>query len=100
MQLLEFLKKPGKYISLTRDELEALPEYSISLPTGVIIGKRWKRNINFMAPSQMAHPFDGAELRRQPDWWIGEFVTDPNPKRDKNGNARTVMVQWYKAILT
>jgi len=30
-------------IGLSRKEFDALPEYSLSNPTGVIIGKQWKR---------------------------------------------------------
>jgi hypothetical protein len=52
-----------KYIWLTQREVDDLPEYSSSYPTGTTIGKRWKRQLN-----------DGT-------WLICEYVkhqTDPN----------------------
>lgn len=33
----------SKHILLTRAQLESLPEYSASLPTGQYTGKRWRR---------------------------------------------------------
>lgn len=50
-------------ISLTRKEFDRLPEYSCSFPTGITIGKRWKRNLSFTDP------------RADPDvWYMGEYV--------------------------
>lgn len=43
-------------VSLTRDEFEKLPEYSATLPTGVVIGKCWRRKM------------------RANQWIIGEYV--------------------------
>ncbi len=44
---------------LTKAELDALPEYSWSIPTGVTPGKRWKRDEN-----------DG---RGSKAWMLGEY---------------------------
>lgn len=51
---------PG--IHLTKAEFEALPEYSVTNPTGVYIGKRWRRH-------------DGAHdpKCKKPVWLIGEY---------------------------
>jgi hypothetical protein len=49
---------------LTPTEVKKLPDYSISVPTGVIIGKCWKRNLNFWQ--------DG----RDPEF-MGEYVPGP-----------------------
>jgi hypothetical protein len=35
---------------MDREYFEALGEYSMSMPTGVFIGKRWKRDLNGNAP--------------------------------------------------
>lgn len=44
-----------------KDYFRDLPEYSTSIPTGVVIGKRWKRRI----PAS----------DNDPGWWLmGEFV--------------------------
>lgn len=54
-------------IELTDAEFEALPEYSCSIPTGVIIGKRWKRGEPFATPTR---------------WYVGEYAPHPtDPKR-------------------
>jgi len=55
-----------KYIDLTEAELEALPEYSTTVPTGTTIGKRWKRNLNWRSDLP-------------PRWVVGEYVADPEP---------------------
>ncbi len=50
---------------LTQPELDALLEYSLSLPTGTTIGKRWKRRIPARGPLQ--------------GWAIGKYVTSDQP---------------------
>ncbi len=48
-------------VHLGRDYFRDLPEYSTSIPTGVTIGKRWKRRI--------------PAVPNEPGWWLmGEFV--------------------------
>lgn len=52
-------------IELTQRELDNLPEYSTSIPTGVRWGKRWKRNQNF-------------GVRGAPKLWVlGEYLPVP-----------------------
>lgn len=34
-------------VPLTKQEFDALPDYSCSLPTGTTIGKQWKRRNNY-----------------------------------------------------
>jgi hypothetical protein len=34
-------------LDITQDALDALPEYSASIPTGVTLGKTWKCNLHF-----------------------------------------------------
>lgn len=43
-----------------------LDDYSCSLPSGVYIGKRWKRHVPFNSPGQ---------------WWLGEYAEDPDPEQ-------------------
>lgn len=61
---------------ITRQELENLLEYSTSLPSGVIVGKRWRR----------------ATRRGQPEtnWLIGEYVESVVPGH--------VSVRWTWAM--
>lgn len=53
-----------KITRLTEKEFEDLPEYSRSLPTGITIGKRWKRNEDDL-------------------WYMGEYIDCDPPKEDK-----------------
>jgi hypothetical protein len=98
--------KLDKAVRLTWAELQALPEYSCSLPSGTYVGKRWKRNINAYArphADDCTAPHEkttrgivcpciqafsnrcpqcvavGKNLK--PNWWLGEYVDDPDPKQ-------------------
>jgi hypothetical protein len=50
---------------IKRSTLDKLPEYSCSLPTGTIVGKVWKKNLN---------AFDPAHRGEAPLWVICEYV--------------------------
>lgn len=52
-------------VDMTQAEVDALLEYSTTLPTGKTIGKRWKRQL-------YAGPKRGA-------WLLCEYVEDPDP---------------------
>lgn len=52
-------------VEMTPTEIDALLEYSTSLPTGKTIGKQWKRRL-------FAGPKRGA-------WLLCEYVEDPDP---------------------
>lgn len=77
------MRRPPVYqiLRLTPREFETLPEYSASMPTGVFIGKRWKR-------------LDGSHDRAflaaggKPRWLVGEYQVCAEPTK-----ARTV---WYR----
>lgn len=51
------------YVTLSADDLERLPEYSSSIPTGVCEGKVWKRQV-------------GA------DWYLGSYEPCDPPEPD------------------
>lgn len=67
---------------ISREDLKALGEYSCSLPTGVVVGKRWRRNLN-------AYRFDlkGAE----PVWMIGEYV-------ESEDDPEIIKIKWTWAV--
>lgn len=79
-------------IELTREEFDALGEYSCSLPTGTTIGKRWKKNADAY---QGEHSVISAAAERitgiPANWYMGEYVDDPNPK--------LVGIKWRKIVL-
>lgn len=66
---------------LTRKQFDALLEYSCSLPTGTTIGKQWKCRRPYID--------DG----NPPDWYLGEYVEDPNPEYRQKGY---VGIKWRK----
>lgn len=70
---------PIPTLSLTQRELDALPEYSTSLPTGTTIGKMWKRNL-----------LVALGLRLRPHWIIGEYY-----ERDDINTK----IRWYDVEL-
>ena len=72
-------------VQLTRRELEKLPEYSCSLPTGTTIGKRWKRNVNPECRGAAGMAIDRGV------WWLGEYAPDTDPDR--------VRIIWRPVIL-
>lgn len=71
-------------LKLTRREFEELRDYSATMPTGVIIGKRWKR---------LDGCFDQRFLRAggKPRWVVGEYVTTDDPKM--------AGYKWYKPVV-
>lgn len=73
-----------KIVYLTYNELKDLPEYSCSLPTGTIEGKRWKRDMNF--GNYKKNP----DL--QPDWVMGEYVDHPDPQK--------IGIEWSRIIVS
>lgn len=52
-------------VELSDAEFDALLDYSCSIPTGVIIGKRWKRGEPYGNPTQ---------------WFMGEYVASDEPE--------------------
>lgn len=67
---------------LTEEELDALPEYSSSIPTGTTIGKRWKRRTykeSNIPVDAFGYDKDGF-FRLVPEGWVmGEYAEDENP---------------------
>jgi hypothetical protein len=49
---------------MTREEFDALPEYSCTMPTGPRIGFKWKHGRPYYMPSK---------------WWLGECIADAAP---------------------
>lgn len=62
-----------------------LPEYSASTPTGVIIGKRWRR-------LDGAHDADFTRLGGKPRWIICEYVPAPD-------DPKTATVKCTKPVV-
>ncbi len=61
---------------MTQFQIDQIDEYSMSIPTGTTLGKRWKRNLNVFIPKSSPH------------WVIGEYAAHDNPK--------LVAINWYR----
>lgn len=53
-----------KTVRLSQQEFDALPDYSCSVPTGVVIGKKWKRRKEYRDADK--------------GWLMGEYVASEN----------------------
>lgn len=67
-------------LPISREYLRNLPEYSTSIPTGAIVGKRWKRN-------PLHREVRSSELPEHL-WTVGEYVPHPDPE--------LVGIRWYR----
>ena len=59
---------------MTKAAFDQLNDYSTSLPSGVYIRKRWKRN-NASVPGLGPYSRD----YENPDWYLGEYTEDKDP---------------------
>lgn len=80
-------------VTMTRQQLEALPEYSCSNPTGLRVGKRWKRNQTAFGPRHIGFTVLGIELQIPvlPVWWVAEVHQGPEPM--------WIVVRWSRVAL-
>lgn len=79
-------------------EIEALPEYSCTMPTGVIPGKMWRRHDGSFDPKC-----------KDPVWLIGKYVEAPRGKvrmGDPEGKVAWVWVEvdmcetvWFRPVV-
>ena len=87
-ELEALLAEEGKtrpILSMTAEELRALPEYSSTYPTGTTLGKRWKCNI---------HPECNGAAGYPPErclWVVGEYYDI--------GRADRIGIRWYDVAL-
>jgi len=65
-------------IRLYLHELESMPEYSRSIPTGTTLWKMWRRNTN-----------DG--------WYVGQYV--PPSKLKSSRGVDLIGIRWFRVVL-
>lgn len=70
---------------LTEKELMALPNYSCTLPTGTVVGKKWRRDMN--EPKR----FHGHDKTLPELWWTGEFIPDDRPGM--------IGIRWRRVVI-
>lgn len=71
-------KQRVKTILITKQELDALYEYSQSIPSGELEGKIWKRSVE--------------TVNGDPRWQIGAF--------EKHEQEGKIWLKWYWPIIT
>lgn len=81
MKIDEYVKGLPAYY-LTAAELNDLPEYSCSMPTGTTIGRMWKKDM---------YAYDPDNRHLSPTWVICQYVEHPNPNK--------VGIKYYQARL-
>lgn len=69
---------PRPTVVMPRAEFAALLDYSCSLPTGVVIGKRWRRKKDYYDESK--------------GWLLGEYYA-------LEGNDREVGIRWSELLI-
>ena len=65
---------------MTKKEFDDLPTYSCTMPTGVFLGKRWKRDDN--EARRFRAPKPGPDIPE--DWWMGEYAESDKPNMCAN----------------
>lgn len=73
------VKNMRRVVRLTQQEFDELLDYSCSIPTGTIIGKKWKRRNDYHDESK--------------GWMMGEYIQDPKGREDMVG------IEWSDIIL-
>jgi hypothetical protein len=71
-------------LPLTDREMDALPEYSASIPTGKTLGKRWRRGVRQAAAAS-------------PRWVVGEYAA-LSPE-DQVRWPDEIAILWYLPVV-
>lgn len=81
-------------VILTTKEFEALPEYSASIPTGVVVGKQWRgtSNANLPVPLWQEGKPSWRSVERNPQWWRGEYV-------ESHESLRLANIEWKRITI-
>lgn len=72
---------PLPMLSMALLQLALLPEYSCSVPTGVVVGKRWRRH----QPDRRSDTCH--QLHDCGHWIVGEYVAGPD---------NSIAIQWSR----
>lgn len=95
---MSHLIEEGK-IHLTKDEFEDLLAYNVTLPTGTIIGKRWKRQRWDIDKACRKCPNCKMGILCGKGWineWdMGEYVEEPDQEKYPN----SVAIKWREIVI-
>ena len=85
---------------MTADEFFKLGEYSCSLPTGVTVGKRWRRRETFGLRPQSVEVHNDRDVPDPGRWLMGEYADDPDAELGEDGGPKTVLIRWRRIRIT
>lgn len=80
-----------RHALMDQETFDVLPEYSCSIPTGVVVGKLWKRREPYLTD-----PAPWSLLKPNVDptkWYLGEYAECDPPLPDK------VAILWREILL-
>jgi hypothetical protein len=80
------LENEGK-ARLSFDEFKKLPTYSSTVPTGICIGKVWKRG-----PERVPVGWKHSSFLVEGHWWLGRMEEDPD-------SDEHVLIRFYPLIV-
>jgi len=63
-----------------------MSEYSCSEPTGIVYGKRWKKNV---------HAYNSAARGLEPAWLMGEYSAGTDPTKYRTTYRRVHVVESH-----
>lgn len=73
-------------------ELDSMPDYSLSLPSGTTLWKMWRRDANTPTRMEIGRTYGPDRARRVPEMWmVGQYAPDPDP--------RMVAIRWFKVVI-
>ncbi len=78
-------KSPAELV-ISREDLAELLEYSMSIPTGATIGKRWRKDVAI------------GKYGVEPEWMIGEYYELPPGERFDKWGKEQVGIHWSWAV--
>lgn len=81
-----------KRLFINRSDIDRLPEYSATDPTGVYVGKVWKRNIHPACRRR-----GGPAGMNQQQWVVCEYCEAPPKYKAIHGDV--VLNHWYQDVV-
>lgn len=83
-EILDLRVRDLEPVELLQTKLDELGEYSCSIPTEMMIGRQWKRNLN---------AFDPLRKGLDPLWVVCEYRENDDPERVTIHSSRVIIVE-------
>lgn len=97
MKIDMILENEAETEFVTAKEFFNLPEYSMSVPTGNFVGKKWRRLKTFGLKPKSVEYHNGKEVRDPDEWLVGEYIDFPILENQHYGEPKLgVAIVWRK----